>query len=100
MPAPTRTLCAPRRVTGAPRPEENLSTPKKYKSKNIADIFDNKCIKYKSGSDEQLSVIEYLHSLRLHLRDMINELKASVFLKQKQKDHDWFGHNRNHRRNF
>ena len=39
-----------------PRPKKSFSIPIDYKSKKIGDIFDDKYIKHKSGSDGKLTV--------------------------------------------
>ena len=39
-----------------PRPKKPFSIPIDYKPKKIGDIFDDKYIKHKSGSDGKLTV--------------------------------------------
>ena len=54
--------------------------PKDYKTKKISGIFDDKYIKYKNESDEQLiflKILQYLENIRPYLHYLIDDLRTS-----------------------
>ena len=51
--------------------------PKDQKLKKIAGALNDKNMEYKSESDEQLLIEEYLEKIGLYLRDMIDNPRTS-----------------------
>ena len=50
--------------------------PSDHKPKEIAGAFDDNCIEYECGSDEKLTVKDYLGKVRPYLQDIIDDLKT------------------------
>ena len=63
----------------SPQDQKNLlAHPKTTNRKKIVGAFDDKYIKYESGSDEKLTIEKYLENVRPYLRDRIEDLKTFV----------------------
>lgn len=61
----------------APRLAKMPTIPNDYKWKKIVGTFDDKYIKYESGSKEKLTINEYLENIGLYVHDLIDNLKTS-----------------------
>ena len=74
LPAP-KPAPRPKKITpmSTTRREKPVNISKDYKPKEIAGVFDDNCIKYKSEGDEQLSIEKYLKNIIPCQCDMIDK---------------------------